>query len=115
MVSIKMRRRTRLYTFSFCFLIFLFFFSLRGSEIYLSWVSCFYFRKIIVFITGNAPLILKVFNDKTDIYFFLIGKLLFSLSYAFIYISLLSFLNYICLPKYLLLIYFFHCHVNHEW
>ena len=114
MVTIRMRKRIRLYIFSFCFLNFLFF-SLRGSEIYLCWVSCFYFCKITVFITGNAPLILKIFNDKTDIYFFLIRKLLF-FSYVLLFtISLLSFLNYICLLKYLLLIYFFYCHVNHEW
>ena len=76
MVTIKIGKRIRLYIFSFCFLNFLFF-SLRGSEIFLFWVSCFYFCKIIVFITGNAPLILKIFNDKTDIYFFRIRKLLF--------------------------------------
>ena len=76
MVTIKIGKRIRLYIFSFCFLNFLFF-SLRGSEIFLFWVSCFYFCKITVFITGNAPLILKIFNNKTDIYFFLIRKLLF--------------------------------------
>ena len=75
MITIKMGKRVRLYSF-FCCLNFLFF-SLKGSEIYLCWVSCFYFCKITVFITGNAPLILKIFNDKTDIYFFLIRKLLF--------------------------------------
>ena len=114
MVTIKIGKRIRLYIFSFCFLNFLFF-SLRGSEIFLFWVSCFYFCKITVFITGNAPLILKIFNNKTDIYFFLIRKLLF-FSYELLFIvSLLSFFNYICLLKSLLLIYFFHCHVNHEW
>ena len=114
MVTIKIGKRIRLYIFSFCFLNFLFF-SLRGSEIFLFWVSCFYFCKITVFITGNAPLILKIFNNKTDIYFFLIRKLLF-FSYVLLFtISLLSFLNYICLFKYLSLIYFFHCHVNNEW
>ena len=113
MVTIKMGKRIRLYIF-FSFLNFLFF-SLRGSEIYLCWVSCFYFCKITVFITGNAPLILKIFNDKTDIYFFLIRKLLF-FSYVLLFtVSLLSFLNHICLLKYLLLIYFFHRHINHEW
>ena len=114
MVTIKIGKRIRLYIFSFCFLNFLFF-SLRGSEIFLFWVSCFYFCKITVFITGNAPLILKIFNNKTDIYFFLIRKLLF-FSYVLLYtVALLSFVNYICLLKFLLLIYFFHCHVNHEW
>ena len=114
MVTMKKGKRIRLHIFSFCFLNFLFF-SLRGSEIYLCWVSCFYFCKITVFITGNAPLILKIFNNKADIYFFLIRKLLF-FSYVLLFtISLLSFLNYICLLKYPLLIYFFHCHVNHEW
>ena len=76
MVTIKIGKRIRLYIFSFCFLIFLFF-SLRGYGIFLFWVSCFYFCKITVFITGNAPLILKIFNYKTDIYFFRIRKLLF--------------------------------------
>ena len=114
MVTIKMENRIRLYIFSFCCLNFLFF-SLRGSEIYFCWVSCFYFCKITVFIIGNAPLILKIFNNKTDIYFFLIRKLLF-FSYMLLFtVSLSSFLNHICLLKFLLLIYFFHCHVNHEW
>ena len=76
MVTIKMENRVRLYIFSFCCLNFLVF-SLRGSEIYLSCVSCFYFCKITVFITGNAPLILKILNNKTDIYFFLILEILF--------------------------------------
>ena len=64
MVTIKMDKRIRLHIFSFCCLSFLF--SLGGSEIYLYWVSCFYFCKITVFITGNAPLILKIFNNKTE-------------------------------------------------
>ena len=114
MVTIKMEKRISWYIFSFCCLNFLFF-RLRGSEIYLRWVSCFYFCKITVFITGNTPLILKIFNSKTDICFFLIRKLLFFSYVNLSTISLLSFLNYICLLKYLLLIYFFHCHVNHEW
>ena len=113
MVTIKMEKRIVLYIFSLCCLNFLFF-SLRGSEICLYWVSCFYFFKITVFITGNTPLILKIFNSKTDICFFLIRKLLFFSYVNLSTISLLSFLNYICLLKYLLLIYFFHCHVNHE-
>ena len=69
MVTIKIGKRIRLYIFSFCFLIFLFF-SLRGYDFVLFWVSCSYFCKMTVFITGNAPLILKIFNYKTDIYFF---------------------------------------------
>ena len=114
MVTIKIEKRIRLYIFSFCCLNFLFF-SLRGSEIYFCWVSCFYFCKITVFIIGNAPLILKIFNNKTDIYFFLIRKLLF-FSYMLLFtVSLSSFFNYICPLKFLLLIYFCYCHVNHEW
>ena len=112
MVTIKMKKKNRLYIFFFCCLNFLFF-SLRGSEIYFCWVSCFYFCKITVFIIGNAPLILKIFNNKTDIYFFLVRKLLFSL--MCFYLQFHFSLNYICLVKFLLLIYFFHCHVNHEW
>ena len=76
LVAMKMEKRIRLYIFSFCCLNFLFF-SLRRSEIYLGWVSCFNFCKITVYITRNAPLIRKIFNNKTDIYFFLICKLLF--------------------------------------
>ena len=83
MVTIKMENRVRLYIFSFCCLNFLVF-SLRGSEVYLCCVSCFYFCKITVFITGNAPLILKIFNNKTDIYFFLILEILFFLLSAFV-------------------------------
>ena len=68
-------------------------------SIYLGWVSCFYFCKITVFITGNAPLILKIFNDKTDIYFFLIRKLLF-FSYVLLFtISLLIFFEEHLLPQ----------------
>ena len=41
MVTIKMEKRKEMENFfSFCCLNFLFF-SLRGSEIYLRWVSCF--------------------------------------------------------------------------
>ena len=88
---------------------------IKFFSIYLSWVSCFYFWKITFFVTGNALLILEIFNNKTDIILFLVRKLLF-FSYALLFtISLLTFLNYICHLKYLLLIYFFHCHVNHEW
>ena len=114
MVTIKMEKRIRLYIFFFCCLNILFF-SLRGSEIYFCWVSCFCFCKITVFIIGNAPFNLKIFNNKIDIYFFLIRKLLF-FSYMLLFtVSLSSFFNYICLLKFLLLIYFCYCHVNHEW
>ena len=109
---LKWKKNQVVYFFllSFKFLIF----SLRGSETYFCWVNCFYFSKITVFIIGNAPLILKFFNNKTDI-FFLIRKLLF-FSYMLLFtVSLSSFLNYISLLKFLLLIYFCHCHVNHEW
>ena len=84
MVTIKMEKRIRLYIFFFCCLNILFF-SLRGCEIYFCWVSCFCFCKIAVFTIGNAPLILKTFNNKTDIYFFVIRKLLFFPLCAFIY------------------------------
>ena len=36
-------------------------------SIYLGWVSCFYFCKITLFFTGHAPLIIKIFNNKSDI------------------------------------------------
>ena len=73
---------------------------------YLGWVSCFYFCKITFFITGNASLILKIFDNKTDIILVLMHKLLF-FSYALLFtISLLILLNYICHLKYLLLFYF---------
>ena len=69
---------------------------IKFFSIYLGWLSCFYFCKITVFITGNAPFILKFYNNKTDINFFLIRKLLF-FSYVLLFtISLLIFLNYIC-------------------
>ena len=76
-----------MYIFFFCCFNFLFF-SLRRSEIYFCWVGCFYFCKITVFIIVNAPLILKIFNNKTDIYFVLVRKLLF-----FSYVLLLSFIS----------------------
>ena len=50
---------------------------IKFFSIYLGWVSCFYFCKVTVFITGNAPLILKIFNNKSDVYFFVTRKLLF--------------------------------------
>ena len=53
-------------------------------SIYLGWISLFYFCKIIFFITDNAPLIIQIFNNITDIILFLIRKLLFFLC-AFIY------------------------------
>ena len=85
MVTIKMKKKNRLYIFFFCCLNFLFF-SLRGSEIYFCWVSCFYFCKITVFIIGNAPLIPKIFNNKTDIclFFFLYVSCFFSLMYFYL-------------------------------
>ena len=66
---------------------------IKFSSIYLGWVSYFHFCKIVFFITGNAPLILKNFNSKADIILFLICELLF-LSYGLLFtISLLVFLN----------------------
>ena len=109
MVTIKIEKRIRLYIFSFCCLNFLFF-SLRGSEIYLRWVSCFYFFKITVFITGNAPLILKIFNNKTDIFFFLYVSCFFFLC-AFIYNFLVECFELHLSPQISFMIYFFHCHV----
>ena len=114
MFAIKMEKRIRLYIVFFCCLNFLFC-SLRGFEICICWVSFFYSCKITVSIIVNATLILKVFNNKTDIYFFYIRKLLFFSCVLLFTVSLLSFLNYICLLKFVLLIYFFHCHANHEW
>ena len=94
-VTRKWKKRTGLH------LVLLSFFS-----IYLGWVSCFYFCKITFSITGNAPLILKIFDNKTDIILVLMHKLLF-FSYVLLFtISLLILLNYICHLKYLLLFYF---------
>ena len=98
MVTIKMGKKTGLFIFFFCCLNFIFF-SLKGSEIYLCWVSCFYFCKITVFIIGNAPLILKIFNHKTDIYFSLIRKLLFFLLCAFIYSFIVGFFELYLSPQ----------------
>ena len=112
MVTIKMGKKIGLFIFFFCCLNFIFF-SLKGSEIYLCWVSCFYFCKITVFIIGNAPLILKI---TKLIFIFLLYVSYFFFSYVLLFtVSLSSFLNYICLLKFLLLIYFCHCHANHEW
>ena len=113
-VTIKMEKKIGLYIFFFCCLDFIFF-SLKGSEIYLCWVSCFYFCKILVFNIGNASLILKMFNHKTDFSFFLIRNLLF-FSYLLLFtVSLSGFFSYICLLKFLLLINLCHCLANHEW
>ena len=46
----------------------------------MGWVSCFYFCNISFFITGNAPLILKIFINKTHVILFLTRKLLFDLN-----------------------------------
>ena len=70
---------------------------IKFFSIYLGSVSC----KITFFITGNAPLIIKIFNNKTDILLFLILSCFF-LFCAFIYNSLLIFLSYIYHLKYLL-------------
>ena len=87
-----------MYIFFFCCLNFLFF-SLRGSEIYLCCVRCFYFCKITVFITGNEPLVLKIFNNKTDIYFCIISKLPFFLLRAVIYYFIVEFSELHLPPK----------------
>ena len=90
MVTNKIGKRIRLYIFSFCFLIFLFF-SLRGYEIFLFWVSCFCFCKITVFITGNAPLILKILITKLIFIFFVYVSCFFFLLCAFIYNYIVKF------------------------
>ena len=87
----------------------------RFFSIYLGWVSCFYFFKIRFFITGNAPLILIIFNNITAIILFLIRNLLFLSNALLFTVSLLIFLNYICHLNYPLLFYFFYFHVNHGW
>ena len=46
-------------------------------KIFMGWVSCFYFCNNSFFITGNAPLILRIFNNKTHVILFLTCKLLF--------------------------------------
>ena len=60
-------------------------------SIYLGWVSCFYFCKITFFIAGNAPLILKISNYKTDIILFLYVSCFFFLLCAFIYNFIVDF------------------------
>ena len=75
---------------------------IKFFSIYLGCVSCFCFCKITVFISGNTPLIFRIINTKTDIYFFLTRKLLFFLLCAFIYNFIVDcFFNYICHLKYL--------------
>ena len=65
-------------------------------SIYLGCVSCLYFSNITLFITGNASLILKIFNIKTYIILFVIRKLLFFSDALLFTILLLIFLNHIC-------------------
>ena len=85
---------------------------IKFYSIYLGWLSCFYFCRITFSITGKAPLILKIFNNKTDTILFLIRKLLL-LSYALLFtILLLIFLSYICHLIYLLLFYFMNGNSN---
>ena len=75
-------------------------------SIYLGWVSCFYFCKITFFIAGNAPLILKISNYKTDIILFLYVSCFF-FSYALLFTtSLWIFMNYICHLNYLVIVLF---------
>ena len=82
--------------------------------IFMGWVIYFYFCNMSFFITGNAPLILQIFNSKTHVILFLTRKLLF-LSYVLLLTILFwIFLNCFCHLNFLSLIYFFHCYVNHE-
>ena len=82
-------------------------------SIFMGWVGCFYFCNNLFFITGNAPLILKIFN-KTHVILILIRKLLF-FSYVLLFtILLLTFQNCICHLNFLSPTYFFHCYVNQE-
>ena len=76
-------------------------------KIYWCWVSCFYFCKKICFITGNAPLILKIFNNQVDIFFLYVSGFFFSFAFL-VMVLLLIFLNYIChlLNFYCYIIYF---------
>ena len=83
-------------------------------KIFIGWVSCFYFCNNSFFTTGNAPLILKIANNKTHVILFLTRKLLFR-SYVLLFtILFLIFVNCICHLNFLSLIYLFHCYVNHE-
>ena len=56
----------------------------------MAWVSCFYFCNNSFFTTGNVPLILEIFNNKTHVILFLTRKLL-SLLCAFIYNFIIDF------------------------
>ena len=75
MATIKIGKRIKLYIFPFCFLNFLFF-SLRCLKFFVLGKLPLFFQNNSLYY-WNAPLILKIFNDKTDIYFFRIRKLLF--------------------------------------
>ena len=57
--------------------------------IFTGWVSCFYFCNSSFFITGNAPLILKIFSNKTN--FVSYTQVAFSLLCAFIYNFIIDF------------------------
>ena len=57
------------------------------------------FFKITVLITGNEPLVLKIFNNKTDIYFCIISKLPFFLLRAVIYYFIVEFSELHLPPK----------------
>ena len=58
-------------------------------RIFMGWVSCFYFCNNSFFITGNAPLILKIFSNKTN--FVSYTQFAFSLLCAFIYNFIIDF------------------------
>ena len=53
-------------------------------SVFMGWVSRFYFCNNSFFITGNAPLILKILNNKTHVILFCTRKMLF-LSYLQFY------------------------------
>ena len=48
-------------------------------KIFMDWLSCFYFCNNSFSITGNAPLILKIFNNKSYVICFLYASCFFSL------------------------------------
>ena len=73
-----------------------------------------FLQYLVFFITGNARLILKIFNNKTHVILFLTCKLLFLSDVLLFKILLLIFLNCFFRLNLLSLIYFFHCYVNHE-
>ena len=84
------------------------------SNFLLRWVSCFYFCNNSFFITDNAPLIIKVFNNKTHAILFLIRKLHF-LSHVLLFtILLLIFWNWICHLKFSLSDLFLSLLRDHE-